>query len=431
MGADILLLVTTCPMNSSIRIASIGLPPHERQCIDAFVAQDPRYRITLDLKRADLIIVNGDDAAAMLSRVDASELQAVLQVGTPLRASHWPSVERPLDVARLGEAIHRLIPVATAWGDAPKVNASARESVTARPAFEPTLSFEPTRPFESTQTFEATRPAQRAPAFAATEPFAPLRRETAGSDSLLVPDFAATKPFSPSELESVAIQTLAPPRHAPIDESSVLLWRDAQRKVAGDVPAAEPLVAPVPPGRLKIEVAPVLPEPVAPPDGVEAEEAVAIPPSVLTGAVAAPSAGGDSVSSEFPESPTSRGRVLLIGHTRLLQSALMRALRRLRFVVDHATGPLAALARIQVETYDFVLFDDESLGVDTLATCRALRRHNRRHPGKRAPRMVVLAKSRPRLRRAFAWLAGCDAWMVLPEDAPALRQYLRKSEPRR
>ncbi|QLQ00213.1 MAG: hypothetical protein HZY78_08505 [Burkholderiaceae bacterium] len=55
-------------MSASIRIASIGLPPHERQCIDAFVAQDRRYRITLDLKRADLIIVNGDDAAAMLSR---------------------------------------------------------------------------------------------------------------------------------------------------------------------------------------------------------------------------------------------------------------------------------------------------------------------------------------------------------------------------
>ncbi|QLQ00214.1 MAG: response regulator [Burkholderiaceae bacterium] len=123
--------------------------------------------------------------------------------------------------------------------------------------------------------------------------------------------------------------------------------------------------------------------------------------------------------------------MLLIGHTRLLQSALMRALGRLGFVVDHATGTLAALARIQVETYDFVLFDDESLGVDTLASCRALHRHNRRHPAKRAPRMVVLAKSRPRLRRAFAWLAGCDAWMVLPEEAPALRQYLRKSAPRR
>ncbi|WP_296873463.1 hypothetical protein [Tibeticola sp.] len=419
-------------MSASIRIASIGLPPHERQCIDAFVAQDRRYRITLDLKRADLIIVNGDDAAAMLSRVDASELQAVLQVGTPLRASHWPSVERPLDVARLGDAIRRLMPAANAWSDAPPGStASAQESVTARPSFEPSRSFEPTRPFESTQTFEVTRPAERAPAFAATEPFAPLRREAAGGDGAPAPDFAATKPFSSSELESVATATLAPQRHAPIDESSVLLWRDAQRKVAGDVPAAEPIVAPVPPGRLKIEAAPVLPEPVAPPGGVEDEEAVAIPPSVPTGAIAAPSAGGDSVSSEFPDSSASRGRVLLIGHTRLLQSALMRALGRLGFVVDHATGTLAALARIQVETYDFVLFDDESLGVDTLASCRALHRHNRRHPGKRAPRMVVLSKSRPRLRRAFAWLAGCDAWMVLPEEAPALRQYLRKSAPRR
>lgn len=426
-------------MSASIRIASIGLPPHERQCIDAFVAQDRRYRITLDLKRADLIIVNGDDAAAMLSRVDASELQAVLQVGTPLRASHWPSVERPLDVARLGEAIHRLMPAATAWSDAAPVStASAQEFVAARPAFEPSRSFEPTRPFEPTQTFEATqafqptRPTERAPAFAATEPFAPLRREAAGSDSAPAPDFAATKAFSPSELESVVTATLAPQRHAPIDESSVLLWRDAQRKVAVDMPAAEPVVAPVPPGRLKIEAAPVAPEPLAAPGGVEEEEAVTAPPSATSGASAAPSTGGgDSVSSEFPDSSTSRGRVLLIGHTRLLQSALMRALGRLGFVVDHATGTLAALARIQVETYDFVLFDDESLGVDTLASCRALHRHNRRHPAKRAPRMVVLAKSRPRLRRAFAWLAGCDAWMVLPEEAPALRQYLRKSAPRR
>lgn len=420
-------------MSASIRIASIGLPPHERQCIDAFVAQDRRYRITLDLKRADLIIVNGDDAAAMLSRVDASELQAVLQVGTPLRASHWPSVERPLDVARLGEAIHRLMPAATAWSDAPPVStASAQESVAARPAFEPSRSFEPTRPFEPTQTFEATRPAERAPAFAATEPFAPLRREAAGSDSAPAPDYAATKSFSPSDLESVATATLAPQRHAPIDESSVLLWRDAQRKVAADMPAAEPVVAPVPPGRVRIEAAPVSPEPVVAAGGVEEEEAVTVPPSATSGASAAPSAsGGDSVSSEFPDSSTSRGRVLLIGHTCLLQSALMRALGRLGFVVDHATGTLAALARIQVETYDFVLFDDESLGVDTLASCRALHRHNRRHPAKRAPRMVVLAKSRPRLRRAFAWLAGCDAWMVLPEEAPALRQYLRKSAPRR
>lgn len=408
-------------MSASIRIASIGLPPHERQCIDAFVAQDRRYRITLDLKRADLIIVNGDDAAAMLSRVDPSELQAVLQVGTPLRASHWPSVERPLDVARLGEAIRRLMPAATAWSDAPSVStASAQESVPAQPSF------------ESSRNFESTRPAERAPAFAATEPFAPLRREAAGSDSAPAPDFAATKPFSSSVLESVAPATLAPQRHAPIDESSVLLWRDAQRKVAGDVSAGEPVVAPVPPGRLEIEAAPVIPEPVAPPGAVEGQEVVAISPSVPTGAVAAPSAGGgDRASSEFPDNSTSRGRVLLIGHARLLQSALMRALGRLGFVVDHATGTLAALARIQVETYDFLLFDDESLGVDTLASCRALHRRNRLHLGNRAPRMVVLAKSRPRLRRAFAWLAGCDAWMVLPEEAPALRQYLRKSAPRR
>jgi CheY-like chemotaxis protein len=424
-------------MSASIRIASIGLPPHERQCVDAFVAQDRRYRITLDLKRADLIIVNGDDAAAMLSRVDASELQAVLQVGKGLRGSHWPLVERPLNVARLGEAIHRLMPVATAWGDSPRgSNASLPEPTAATASFEPTRSFEltrsfePTRPFEATQTFEATRSAERAPVFAATEPFAPLRREASDGDRAPAPDFAATKPFSPSELGGITSPTRVTERHAPIDESSVLLWRDAQRKVSGDMPPAEPLVAvPVGPGRLRGDAVPLAP--VSTSDGSTEDVVEAALPSTPSVTAAAASPGGDSVSSEFPSSTSSRGRVLLIGHTRLLQSALMRALGRLGFVVDHATGTLAALARIQVESYDFVLFDDESLGIDTLASCRALHRHNRRHPGKRAPRMVVLAKSRPRLRRAFAWLAGCDAWMVLPEEAPALRKYLRKSGSRR
>lgn len=419
-------------MSSPICIASIGLPPHERQCIDAFVAQDRRYRVTFDLKRADLIIVNGDDAAAMLSRVDASKLQPVLQVGTTLRASPWPIVERPLDVARLGDAIRRLMPTATAWSDVPLVStASAQESMVVRPSFELSRSFESNLPFEPTQPLEATRPAKRVSAFAATEPFAPLRREAASSHSAPLSEFAPTKPLSLSELPAVAPPMPAPQRHAPIDESSVLLWREAQRKLVGDMPAVEPLVAPVPPGRLKIEGVQISPKPMADQDGVDKGSAMTAPPSATSAAVAAPNEGGDSVSSEFPDSSASRGRVLLIGHTRLLQSALMRALGRLGFVVDHATGTLAALARVQVETYDFVLFDDESLGVDTLASCRALHRYNRCHPAKRTPRMVVLAKTRPRLRRAFAWLAGCDAWMVLPEQASALRQYLRKSAPRR
>jgi DNA-binding response OmpR family regulator len=111
-----------------------------------------------------------------------------------------------------------------------------------------------------------------------------------------------------------------------------------------------------------------------------------------------------------------------VGESRLAGSSLIRELRGLGCQVDHVQDVPAALARLAGQAYGFAFLDDRSLGRQTRAFCRALRR--RAHAMGLSLNIVVMARDEGPVRRLLARWAGCDTWMRLPLERKRLARYL-------
>lgn len=354
----------------SLRIAMLGLPPVERALMETVLLQDLQRgagcEIVTDLARADLIVLGTDDVAVVRA-LQARRLSAtVLLIGESDRGTGWRVLSRPVQPHALLEAVAHL-----------KVRARVP---TRRPASAVT-------PAPERQTavprFEATR------AFSARDLHAVRDRDDADGADL-------TRPLG----LSVPVGA-RPERRAtqdPVDSGSVLLWRDKKQETS---PWATP------------------PEP--------------SPPTLLpdTGGLgsefADSAAASDAPRPQSDDAPADMPAVLIVGRARSPGSGLVTTLLESGFHVDSTADGERALARMTARRYSFVLLDAPSLGDETLAVCRALRGRARKLGY--TPKLVVIASEKPWLRRVFAWLAGCDAWMVAPLRKRSFSKYLKRHRP--
>ena len=411
-------------MPSAFRVALVGLAPGERSLVEAaFSLPGPdgaRHEMVHDPARANLIILDAEDTRAVHHFRARGLAAPVLLIGQDDAHTGWPAIPRPIERhALLGEAA-RLLSGAPADLEAPPL----------APAFQATVPFAPLEMqrlrgaadgFDETRSFQETRPFER-PAPGAPEP----RR--AGSARPVV--------------------------HESIDARSVLLWRDAKDGALVSSVAALPPAPPAPVAGARAEAAPLAPRHEAPDARLPAiagfESTRDGDPVAHQGVpanwrelarqrdeerrqrVTPVDAGAFSSSfadpSDHPTSPPGLAAlarspaILLVGEVRLAGSSLIRELRGLGCQVDHAHDIEAALARLAGQAYGYAFLDDRSLGRQTRAVCRALRRRARALG--QTLNIVVMARDEGPLRRLLARWAGCDTWMTLPLERKRLAQHL-------
>ncbi len=419
-------------MSSLCRIALLGLSPADRTVIEPLFRQGPAAdqprdcELVQDLNQADLIIANADDPNTVHALQARKLPAAVLLMGASDAGTGWPVVSRPIQWPAVLQAVSRLTQ---------QLPGSGPRRTPAPPARHPEPNFEATVPFAPLEMTKASG-AGAYQGFDVTQPF---DRSAAGG---LVPHVPAARP---------AVQDDT------IDVRSVLMWRDAQAgpPATPSVPAegspAARASAPVEP---RTETAPAAgpqpgfpglagfestrdadhPEhPTVPGNWRElaqqqaqarrlAAQPVAPEPTDLSSSFADP--------ADHPTLPPAvalsgkRPVILLVGAARLAESSLIRALRGFGYPVDYVEDGDAALSRLATQAYGFAFLDDVSLGRQTVPLCRAL--HKRaRALGQQQLRVVVIARNGGPLRRLWARMTGCDAWMTLPLDRKRLGQYLR------
>jgi CheY-like chemotaxis protein len=406
------------------RIALVGLAPAERSLVEAaFLQAGPDgagHEMVHDPARADLIILDADDGRAVQHFLARGLVAPVLLIGDDNAHTGWPAIPRPIEC-------HALLDVA-AW-----LLSGARADHAAAPS---------------------------PPGFQATVPFAPLEtpRLRGSTDGFDEPrEFQATQPFERPPAgapQPRRAQATRPVVHESIDARSVLLWRDAKDGASASSAAAQPAIEPASVSHAPAEATPLAPRRESPEAGLPAiagfestrdgdsVEHKAVPanwrelarqrdeersqPVMPADAEAYSSSFADP--SDHPTTPPGLAAlarspsILLVGETRLAGSSLVRELRGLGCQVDHAHDIETALARLAGQTYGFAILDDRSLGRQTRAVCRALRRRARALG--QALKIVVMARDEGPLRRLLARWAGCDTWMTLPLERRRLARYL-------
>ena len=371
-----------------------------------------------------------DIPMACLTMIRVIQLPAaVLLMWASDAGTGWPVVSRPIQWPAVLQAVSRLTQ---------QLPGSGPRRTPAPPARHPEPNFEATVPFAPLEMTKASG-AGAYQGFDVTQPF---DRSAAGD---LVPHSPVARP---------AVQDDT------IDMRSVLMWRDAQAGPpatpsipAGGAPAARaglpaeprietaPAAGPEPgfPGLAGFESTRDADHPEHPPGPANWRELaqqqaqarrLAAPPAPP----AAPGHAGLSSSFADPaDHPTlppavalsgKRPVILLVGAARLAESSLIRALRGFGYPVDYVEDGEAARSRLATQAYGFAFLDDVSLGRQTVPLCRALRKRARAL-GQQQLRVVVIARKGGPLRRLWARMTGCDAWMTLPLDRKRLGQYLR------
>lgn len=406
-------------MSALFRIALIGFAPAEHSFVESvFQPARPdgsRHELVNDPAQADLILINADDRWSARQLRQRGVTAPVLLIGEHDAGTGWPVMPRPIETGTLLTEVARRLP-----------GPGANPAKTALQA--------------------------PVPEFAATEPFAPLEpmgRPRAGHG------FEETRPFErPAAAAAMPKRPLAASRpvHDSINAQSVLLWRDAKVGLAdvpaepsGTVPSAAPSPNPVPvaavprtaPDTAVPAVAGFEPTRDADPTGPgrvpmnwrelarqrdEERRRRTEPPE------AEPYSSSFADPSDHPTSPAALAAlarspaILLVGESRLGSSSLIRELRGLGCQVDHVQDAPAALARLAGQIYGFAFLDDRSLGRQTRAICRALRRRARALG--LSLNIVVMARDEGPVRRLLARWAGCDTWMRLPLERKRLARYL-------
>ncbi len=433
------------------RLALVGLSPVDRSLLEALFLQplqrEPGYVLVTDLNRADLIIASADETYTVRNLQERRLSAPVLLIGDADGDTGWPVLPRPIQLHAVMDVVNQMEPglrVAVGRASAPKP--------VMQTGFEMTQPFAPSEfdtpaprrsgaPAPAARTgFEMTRP------FDPSESGAPAVRRSGAPAPAARTGFEMTRPFDPSESGAPAPRRSAAGHRAMddrIDARSVLMWRDAPAGQTGrPVPASPPHPEPGVPAMAGFEPtrdAAALGERIVVPanwQDLAREQALkraqASQPQALDDDDEEEAEGASSSFADPSDHPTAPqalvapGRVqaiLLVMQPRTHESSLVKALRHFGCHVDCVPDAEAALKRLASQSYRLVILDDRSLGGATLRACRAL--HKRGRVLGQRMRIVIVARERSLLRRFFARLAGCDAWMTTPLRKSSLKQVLR------
>jgi CheY-like chemotaxis protein len=167
------------------------------------------------------------------------------------------------------------------------------------------------------------------------------------------------------------------------------------------------------------------------PGGARRPLPVATRPPAPRGAMPAPRGGmparraGDAGAATAPAASTE---ALIVDDSEIAQRFLERQLIALGLQPQRAANSAKALELLARQRFGFVFLDVE-LGNDSefdgLALCQHIKQH-RRHPGGRAPVVVMLSAHGEAVDRVRGTLAGCDAYLTKPLDEAELKRTLSR-----
>jgi CheY-like chemotaxis protein len=398
-------------------IALTGLSPTEQVLLEGVLFQPasnqiPGAFLENDLARAELIIANADDAAAVRALKARGLPGRVLLLGASDAGTGWPVVTRPLRLHAVMEAARRVLAPPSgagaggggrrARGDSEPPSFEATQpfmpgDTSSLPGFEPTRPFEPSRSppeFEATQAFMVprTNPARGAGPGNSPEP------RSAGNQYEATQAFKAVrginKDFEATQQFNHSVPSVAPSEW----ETEVAEWEEVQVARAAAT-------------------------------GRDASASQNLPVEVPRQAVAdVPTAPGDLArtiaATAVPEEPQQRDRILIVGQPGTAAGGLFRILKSAGFPADFVPDGETAFRHLARKAYGFVFLIEVSLGPEAISLCRAIQRQ--RGASSADLRLVIVASHRGLLSRIRAWFAGCNAWMAIPLDKTELLQYLRQ-----
>lgn len=426
-------------------LSLVGLTSTDRSLLETLFAQSwrygPGYEVVTDLSRAQMVIANADDPD-VLRNLRAARLNVpVLLIGATDGGTGWVRLPRPIHLPAVIDAMTHLdprlngvqlrTPVAppkeenslfasladfTAGGSGIRQSPKATPAPTAAPVAHP----EPVRAKAPAAVSKIKAPSQTAaiktkgPAISFPPPKPPDHANdfamTVAFSASMMPGFSdsgesqggfkATQQFEPSKSPTQNLVPASPGQSrannsgtgaADTQDRSILMWHDEVGEITKGKPQAR-----------------------------ERRFGTA-------------EQGGESVAemwsmpADLPEltSPLNVTiTILLVGSSHLADGSLMRALLRLGYQVDCAKDEDEVLAQLEQHQHRFVFLDASSLGKNTNAVCRAVRKWGK--SAKRPPHVVVVDYQDGLMRRWLAKLAGCDGWMVMPFRRRDLKAYLEK-----
>ena len=352
-------------MHSSCAIALAGLLPIERALIEGALFQTPSGLIPgavaeTDPARADLIIANADNAAALKDLQALSPAGRVVLLGNSDQGTGWPVVPRPLRLQALVEVARRqLEQPARQLPPEDRLAPAARGGGWLHRIGRPKAGFSDTQPYAQDGVEEDGE-------FAQTRQFDPLSPPPALSRPPATP--VAERPadgFAPTQHFSHSVPSVVP--------------SDWEGEPGGSPSSTDP--------------------PSDPDAG-------------------ASDVGGDTVPAPLPDAD----RVLVVGHPGSAPAGLMRVLEGAGYPVDFAGSPEAVSDHLARQAYQFVVLIEVSLGPQALHLCRDIQHNHGRSPD--SLRLLIVASHNGWFARMRAWFAGCNAWLPIPLNQSRLLTYL-------
>lgn len=368
-------------MGAAYTVALVGFSQAESATFESFfrlaARRPPAYLVQEEVLDAQVLIVNADNAQALMLVRGARLPGRVLLVGGHDAGTGWPLQPKPIRFVALLGALDTLVGLRTA------------RAAAVAPA-PPTTAFAATEPFKHSQ-LQGLDASMR---LASGKPQALAPMAPAGRTRRRFPetDFPPTRPMSRDEVQA--------------------LDAAAARRAARTAPAQAPAVAPAPPA-----AAPVAPAPRPPAksmqiplrgatDFADLDELFNVsPPAPKPRHSRSPSTRSGRQAG-LPE--VARGDALLVGQSLVEGRILLKRFRKYELEIDWCRDPAQAEAMMQAHPYRLVVIDRLGGQPDAFAVCRSAKQAK---GPKGAPVVILFAPSAGSMERMKAGLAGADAYL--------------------
>lgn len=371
-------------MGAAYTVALVGFSQSESATFESFfrlaARRPPAYQVQEEVLDAQILIVNADNARALMLVQGARLPGRVMLVGSHDAGTGWPVQPRPIRLVSLLGALDALVGLRT-----------ARAAAAA-----PDPAFAATEPFKASQLHGldasmrlASGKPQAAPLLA---PAGRTRRRAPDTD------FPATRPMTREEALALdaanarrAAASVAPePRTAPVPAPAPVAAK-APTAVATAAPAGRAVHIP-----LRGQT-----------DFGDLDELFNVsPPAPKPRSTRAANTRSASAAGGVPE--VAHGDALLVGQSLVEGRILLKRFRKYELAIDWCRDPAQAQAMLEAHPYRLVVIDRLGGQPDAFAICRLAKQI--RGP-KGPPAVILFAPSAGSMDRMKAGLAGADAYL--------------------
>ncbi len=366
-------------MGAAYTVALVGFSQAESATFESFfrlaARRPPAYLVQEEVLDAQVLIVNADNAQALMLVRGARLPGRVLLVGSHDAGTGWPLQPKPIRFVAMLGALDTLVGLRTARATA------------VAPAAAPAPAFAATEPFKHSQ-LQGLDASMR---LASGKPQAPAPMVPVGRTRRRFPetDFPPTRPMSRDEVQA-------------LDAAAA---RRAARTVPAPTPVAAPAPAPVAPAPRPMAKSMQIPLRGAT-DFADLDELFNVsPPAPKARSTRSPNTRSGRQSG-LPE--VARGDALLVGQSLVEGRILLKRFRKYELEIDWCREPAQAEAMMQAHAYRLVVIDRLGGQPDAFAVCRSAKQAK---GPKGAPVVILFAPSAGSMERMKAGLAGADAYL--------------------